>query len=119
MTKDGIYKAFAYLNACYGNRFAPSPEDAKFWAEAWGDILSPLRDECGIEEVRNWVRAGNEWPPNPGQVLKSYYEAGDRYLDSKDPNVIAWRRDQEGLPAGPLRPELNAALPELKGIEDG
>jgi len=33
--------------------------------------------------------------------------------------VIAWRRDQEGLPAGPLRPELNAALPELKGIEDG
>lgn len=75
MTNEELKGLLSLVIAAYGTKFTPTEETAA----AWGWILGDLPASKAVDALKVYIRAGNSFPPSPGEV----YALAKKEADSK------------------------------------
>ena len=68
MTRDGAFKLLAYLAGMYLHRFQIPEGDMPVVVNGWRDALDDVPDDVALGAAKAWVRRGESWPPNAGEL---------------------------------------------------
>ena len=88
-------KCLALLRGNYGNRF----ELNEFTESAWDAVLGDLDEREVMAAALAWIRAGNEFPPDAGQIAKEVMSSRMPALKMSASEAWSKATTPGGLPA--------------------